>query len=363
MTIRTPAALRAQMPIGVTDNISAQKVRDIVDTLEARTFVSVKEFGAAGDGVTDDTAAIQAALNLPGWSTVFFPSGTYRTTATLTVANPTAKRLVGAGGLNTIIRRSGNGDIMTFQDANWCSIEELTFQHAAGATSGNGVVFWGINGGANIDRCFFSLNPGHGLAFSGTEEGAQSGNRVSRCLFTENGLQQLQMDWSNDCVVRECAFGGGFGPYAPAGCLLRNSSAGQYTGNEHWNNVYALVIDGSDLLRVVGNRFEESRNEGVLATGSDFVNFTGNFLHTNGQSSSGTYAAMQLIGCTNWNIVANQFMSWNEIRHRNSVLADAASGLINIVGNMMNHNTLAAIDTGAAANVTRTGNSPASVNA
>jgi len=37
--------------------------------------VNVKDFGAVGDGVTDDTAAIQAALNVGG--TIYFPSGTY----------------------------------------------------------------------------------------------------------------------------------------------------------------------------------------------------------------------------------------------------------------------------------------------
>jgi hypothetical protein len=40
--------------------------------------VSVKDFGAVGDGVTDDTAAIQAAAqSLTGNQTLFFPDGTY----------------------------------------------------------------------------------------------------------------------------------------------------------------------------------------------------------------------------------------------------------------------------------------------
>ena len=38
---------------------------------------NVKEFGAAGDGVTLDTAAIQAALDAGG--IVHFPAGTYLT--------------------------------------------------------------------------------------------------------------------------------------------------------------------------------------------------------------------------------------------------------------------------------------------
>ncbi len=47
-------------------------------------YVSVKDFGAVGDGVTDDTAAIQAALN-SGQTNIVLPDGTYLVTASLAV--------------------------------------------------------------------------------------------------------------------------------------------------------------------------------------------------------------------------------------------------------------------------------------
>jgi hypothetical protein len=46
--------------------------------------VSVKDFGAVGDGVADDTVAIQAAIN-SGASQVNFPNGRYKTTTTINV--------------------------------------------------------------------------------------------------------------------------------------------------------------------------------------------------------------------------------------------------------------------------------------
>jgi len=50
----------------------------------ATSEISVKWYGAKGDGVTDDTSAIQAALNVPSTQeamSVFLPAGTYFVTA------------------------------------------------------------------------------------------------------------------------------------------------------------------------------------------------------------------------------------------------------------------------------------------
>ena len=43
-----------------------------------RERVSVKDFGAQGDGATDDTAAIQACINANQTATIYFPPGTYK---------------------------------------------------------------------------------------------------------------------------------------------------------------------------------------------------------------------------------------------------------------------------------------------
>ena len=67
----------------------------VQQTVQARLeqYVSVKDFGAVGDGVTDDTAAIQAALNSNNGA-VYLPSGTYKTQP-LTISS--SMMLYGAG--------------------------------------------------------------------------------------------------------------------------------------------------------------------------------------------------------------------------------------------------------------------------
>lgn len=54
--------------------------------LKLAETVSVKDFGAVGDGTTDDTAAIQAAINSVAISgAVYMPAGVYKITATILI--------------------------------------------------------------------------------------------------------------------------------------------------------------------------------------------------------------------------------------------------------------------------------------
>src|SRR5437870_8131168 len=86
--------------------------------------VSVKDFGAAGDANTDDTAAIQAALNaaygspsspngtFPGSTknrAVFFPAGYYKITSALTLKSVVGAHIFGAGRFATAIQNVTSG--------------------------------------------------------------------------------------------------------------------------------------------------------------------------------------------------------------------------------------------------------------
>ena len=63
--------------------------------------LDVKDYGAKGDGVTNDAAAIQAAVDAGATGgTVYFPAGTYRCTSDITVGNSVTLR--GAGDLSVL---------------------------------------------------------------------------------------------------------------------------------------------------------------------------------------------------------------------------------------------------------------------
>lgn len=66
--------------------------------------LNVKDFGAVGDGVADDTVALQAAITAGAGGTVYLPAGTYNISSTLLV--PSNRALQGAGMLTAIIRQT-----------------------------------------------------------------------------------------------------------------------------------------------------------------------------------------------------------------------------------------------------------------
>lgn len=73
-----------------------------------RQALNVKDFGAVGDGSTNDAASIQAAIDAAstaGGGTVLFPRGTYKITTALAMKDKVD--LVGFGGRSSIIAPNG----------------------------------------------------------------------------------------------------------------------------------------------------------------------------------------------------------------------------------------------------------------
>lgn len=106
------------------------------------SWVDVKrDFGAVGDGVADDTTAIQNAINSFNSSptnsggVVWFPSGIYKITGTLTVTTYHVQ-LVGASKTDCVLKTNHvSADILQF-NSWYCSVTNMTFDSSVVRTGG-----------------------------------------------------------------------------------------------------------------------------------------------------------------------------------------------------------------------------------
>lgn len=146
--------------------------------------LNVKDFGATGNGSTDDTAAIQSALNASSsvnTGAVFFPPGIYFVSSTLTI--PGNILLYGNDPDRTIIQRTGNygstfisGNPSGGSASGSSAFRNLWFNHGTGfysgsgplnhvATSGGHIELYGSQN-ALIDNCYFWRMP-YAIIFHG----------------------------------------------------------------------------------------------------------------------------------------------------------------------------------------------------
>jgi hypothetical protein len=137
---------------------AAGKTVDIVSS-DTLPFLNVKEFGARGDGVTDDTAAIQTAINTAqsaGGGTVYFPAGQYLITSALTITAQYV-HLRGANdhlwtpGGTTIIVGNGVAEQAIYVTGSHNSITGISFKPQSGQ-----LTVWTIN----LHKCE-SINLSH----------------------------------------------------------------------------------------------------------------------------------------------------------------------------------------------------------
>ena len=125
--------------------------------------VSVKDFGAVGNGVADDTTKIQAALN-SGAGTVYFPEGIYPVSSVLTL--PSNITLTGDGVGNTKLTVVGTGvnNILYAVNRQNIKISDIWFYgNSQSYGSGNGLAIFfyqnssatEIGGNFRIENCRF----------------------------------------------------------------------------------------------------------------------------------------------------------------------------------------------------------------
>lgn len=135
-------ALTSLMPQDGVDFRSAASLEGLFQAIVNRIeylksysgAVSVKDYGATGDGVADDTAEIQAAMNAAeGRPLVFEPGLTYKVTSTLTMSDGTHINLQGAT-LKFVVA----GNTQDLLPGNNCVVENGTIENAGTVPSGSG---------------------------------------------------------------------------------------------------------------------------------------------------------------------------------------------------------------------------------
>lgn len=101
--------------------------------------IDVKEFGAKGDGVTDDTTAIQTAVSAAasglGGGVVLFPAGIYKITTTISYTSTTNPIYIKGAGINRSIIYASNCNAMIINADN-STIKDISFQTNATAAEG-----------------------------------------------------------------------------------------------------------------------------------------------------------------------------------------------------------------------------------
>ena len=318
-----------------------------------KDVISVKDFGAKGDGTTDDTAAIQAAINsvivgTTGKSgvgvfqtTIEFPCGIYVITSTLVISQTVAGQrltLRGCGfqGSNsTTIQESTNPNIdminASTSIADGFNLEYLEFLGGAyGPVTSPGypaAIIHGTGNGLNlgsstatayssiIKNCWFSAIP-HAAVYV---QNAQD-LRITDSAMENSDYGILALNMSNSRIIGTRFFSDRYAgiDIAPSGSY--NSSDNDIIGNFFDYNGNSGPNDDTVAAIVLNNSGMEARNNNISSNG--FRNNTNDFL-IEGASNIGAHT-----GFNDVHIVANN----SDFAIRHSILITSGSN-ISIVGN------------------------------
>ena len=294
--------------LGDSTPVTSTVARSLQQRLDE--YVSVKDFGAKGDGdtaatiaaATDDTTAIQTAIDEIFTATdkvdsnsrrvLFFPAGKYKITAALKI--PPYAHLVGEGPEKTIIRNQGNNSVMVTQDnANnvGVSITALVNQiQISNMTLKNSVAYAGVSLDSATKVYFNNCR----LEGSYTSGGADASTSKGVTVTSTNALQSSQM-YFNQCQIAKFA---------------RLVDLSHDVTNVRFNNCdFSTGYYGA----LIGNTLDGTTNG--LTVGPRDVHFSGSSWSDIGQqaiyskNASGSVYPRNIISSANWyaSTVANNF--------------------------------------------------------
>jgi hypothetical protein len=252
---------------------------------------NVRKFGAAGDGKTDDTKAIQSALDAAGEvrGAVFVPAGVYLTAElrmrpnTALVGVPTWNYR-GPGG-TTLRLASGDAKcLLNIAEADGATIDGLALDGGSLGKGIHGIFLDKPNYGKHedafrIERCQVArftgdgVNLAHAWCFS-----------VRQCMLAHNLGDGLRLrGW--DGFLSDNWFSGNHG----AGFAARDENASvTFTGNRvEWNWQENILITGADGYQITGNFLDRAGTCGIaLRNGRQRCNqmtLTGNYVKRSGK--------------------------------------------------------------------------------
>lgn len=213
--------------------------------------VNVFDFGAVGDGVTDDTAAIQAAIDsLPGTGgVVFFNPGTYLISSTLTAS--TGVLLNGQNRTDLSANTNGSGTVASRPTILWgggAGISDYMYIMAPTVVGdviwGGGAVYLEWDGGTNapgaviLDNTKYSRFDGkiRNVTYAGLIVNSASGAPSNFSM--KNHIESLEFVWG---VAAACQ--------NAHGLLLGGNGSNVPSTQQYIGDVSGLTYNG-DLVRV-----------------------------------------------------------------------------------------------------------------
>ena len=165
--------------------------------------ISVCDYGATGDGVTNDLPFIQAAIDANPGKSIFFPAGSYKITGPILVSTDNTY-LVGAGHNCTYIKNThASGDAIKFYCTstatkttfiNNVGLSGLYIMRNTAATVGASVRITRVNGGVFQD--FISSDCPEGIIV----EGGQM-NSISRVKMFASGATFDLSSTANSALI------------------------------------------------------------------------------------------------------------------------------------------------------------------
>jgi len=259
--------------------------------------VSVTDFGAVGDGVTDDTAAIQAAIDANQSAQVFFPSGTYLCSSAILLTDTAGHNFQG--------QLIGDRATITFTHSTLSTAADKDMAHGFQAfplTNGVGGDITGMRGVLIQGLTINCPTNGCGIYLANCQR-----TSIIQCIFV-GGRYNVVEECCINTVHDRCYFSGFIN--AGLGLLMTNDTARVWYGSATPTSTY-----WNDSPQISNNGFSTDVANGILAMILDYGSQSESIRNvTNCYLYSGTNAQTQygILGRNcNYNIQSSWFENIN----------------------------------------------------